>query len=103
MAHWRRVMPDVILDVQYEQVVDDLEQQARRIIAHCGLAWDDACLDFHRTERSVRTASASQVRRPIYRSSIGRWRPHEDRMRPLLRALEHVGLQPDVLNGASCS
>ena len=75
MEHWHAVMPGVILDVHYEQVVDDLEQQARRIIAHCGLVWDDACLDFYRTQRSVRTASAAQVRQPIYRSSIGRWRP----------------------------
>jgi hypothetical protein len=88
MAHWHEVMPGVILDVQYEQVVGDLEQQARRIIAHCGLEWDDACLDFYRTQRSVRTASAAQVRQPIYHSSIGRWRPHEDALQPLLQALE---------------
>jgi tetratricopeptide (TPR) repeat protein len=87
MEHWRAVMPGVILQVRYEQVVDDLEQQARRIVAHCGLPWDDACLAFHRTDRAVRTASASQVRQPIYRSSIGRWRPHESRLQPLLREL----------------
>ncbi len=88
MAHWHNVMPGAILDVQYERVVADLEQQARRVIAHCGLAWDAACLDFYRTQRSVRTASAAQVRQPIYHSSIGRWRPHEDSLQPLLQALE---------------
>jgi len=88
MAHWHAVMPGVILDVHYEEVVGDLEPQARRIIAHCGLDWDDACLDFHRTQRSVRTASAAQVRQPIYHSSIGRWRPHEASLQPLLQALE---------------
>jgi tetratricopeptide (TPR) repeat protein len=85
--HWRDVMPETMLEVSYEQVVADLEQQARRIIAHCGLEWDDACLAFHRTARSVRTASATQVRRPIYRSSIGRWRPYADVLQPLLQSL----------------
>jgi tetratricopeptide (TPR) repeat protein len=88
MAHWREVLPDAFLEVRYEDVVDDLESQARRIIAYCGLEWDDACLDFHRTQRPVHTASATQVRQPIYRGSIGRWRVHEPCLRPLLDALE---------------
>jgi tetratricopeptide (TPR) repeat protein len=89
MQHWRTVLPEgAILEVQYEELVADLEHQARRIVTHCGLEWDDACLSFHETERSVRTASAAQVRRPIYRSSIGRWRPHEARLQPLLKVLE---------------
>jgi len=89
MAHWRAVLPrGVMLEVHYEEVVADLERQARRIIDHCGLEWDDACLSFYKTERSVLTASATQVRRPIYQSSIGRWRPHAERLQPLLRELE---------------
>ena len=88
MAHWREVLPEgIMLEVQYEDVVHDLESQARRIIAHCGLEWDDACLSFYETERSVRTASATQVRQPIYQSSIGRWRLHEEELQPLLREL----------------
>jgi tetratricopeptide (TPR) repeat protein len=88
MAHWREVLPEgIMLEVQYEDVVGDLESQARRIIAHCGLEWDDACLSFYKTERSVRTASATQVRQPIYHSSIGRWRLHEEELGPLLREL----------------
>ena len=75
MAHWRRVLPaQAILDVGYEDVVADLEKQARRIIEYCGLPWDDRCLSFHETERPVRTASATQVRQPIYKSAVGRWR-----------------------------
>jgi tetratricopeptide (TPR) repeat protein len=85
--HWRDVMPETMLEVHYEQVVADLEPQARRIIAHCGLEWDGACLAFHRNARPVRTASATQVRQPIYRSSIGRWRPYEDALQPLLQSL----------------
>jgi tetratricopeptide (TPR) repeat protein len=88
MAHWRRVLPkDRILDVQYEDVVTALEGQSRRIIAHCGLPWDDRCLAFHETKRPVRTASASQVRRPIYKSSLGRWRVYEKHLGPLLTTL----------------
>jgi tetratricopeptide (TPR) repeat protein len=88
MAHWRRVLPKGrILDIQYEDVVGDLETQARRIIAHCGLKWSKRCLDFHNTDRPVRTASATQVRRPIYNSAVGRWRLYEEELRPLLTAL----------------
>ena len=88
MSHWRDVLPAArILDVRYEDIVADLEGQARRIIAYCGLPWDDRCLAFHKTERPIRTASATQVRRPIYKSAIGRWRVYEDHLGPLLAAL----------------
>jgi tetratricopeptide (TPR) repeat protein len=92
MAHWRNVLPkDRMLDVQYEEVVGDLEAQARRIIAYCGLPWDDRCLSFHETDRPVRTASATQVRQPIYKSAVGRWRVYEKDLGPLLGAL---GVKP---------
>jgi tetratricopeptide (TPR) repeat protein len=91
MAHWREVLPPgIMLDIEYEGLVDDFEPQARRIIAHCGLEWDDACLAFHKTERAVRTASVVQVRQPIYRSSVGRWRPDTDTLRPLLDGLGSI-------------
>ncbi len=89
MAHWRRVLPrGRILDVRYEDVVADLPNQARRIISHCGLPWNDRCLSFHETDRPVRTASATQVRQPIYKSAIGRWRVYEEFLGPLLTPLE---------------
>jgi tetratricopeptide (TPR) repeat protein len=88
MSHWRSVLPpDAILDVSYEDVVDDLEGQARRLIDYCGLPWDDRCLAFHRTSRPVKTASAVQVRKPLFRSSLQRWRRHEAQLAPLLREL----------------
>ena len=88
MEHWRRVLPPgVVLDVHYEELVGDFEPQARRIVAHCGLDWDDACLSFHQTQRVVRTASVTQVRQPLYRGSVGRWRPAEAVLRPLLDGL----------------
>jgi Flp pilus assembly protein TadD len=88
MAHWQRVLPPGrILNVRYEELVADLGGQARRMIAHCGLDWDDRCLAFHRTQRAVRTASARQVRQPIYTSSIGLRRHYEPFLGPLLAAL----------------
>jgi tetratricopeptide (TPR) repeat protein len=88
MEHWREVLgPDAFLDLVYEDLVEDLEGGVRRILEHCGLAFDPACLDFHRTARSVRTASLQQVRRPIYSSSVGGWRRYEQQLRPLLEVL----------------
>jgi len=88
MQHWQAVLPPgVMLDVQYEDVVADLETQARRIIAHCGLQWTDACLEFHKTDRPVHTASVVQVRQPIYRSSVGRWKPYKALLQPLFVGL----------------
>ena len=88
MAHWRRVLPEgSFLDVRYEDVVADLEGEARRIIAYCGLPWDDRCLSFHATGRPIRTASATQVRKPIYRSAVGRSRVYAEQLEPLLSAL----------------
>jgi tetratricopeptide (TPR) repeat protein len=88
MKHWQRVLPPGrILDVCYENLVADLEGQARRVIAHCGLEWDPRCLTFHQTHRSVLTASAAQVRRPIYSNAVGRWRVHEEALRALLAEL----------------
>ena len=77
MAHWDSVMPGDVLRVQYEDVVDDLETQARRILEFCGLPFEDACLDFHKSARPVNTASAEQVREPIYRSGIDYWKNYE--------------------------
>ncbi len=91
MAHWRDILPpERILDVRYEDVVEDLETQVRRILSYCGLPWDDRCLSFHETDRPVRTASATQVRQPIYSSAVGRWRGYEEFVGPLLTALGMV-------------
>ncbi len=88
MAHWRTVLPaGVMLDIRYEDVVGDLEGSARALVAHCGLAWDSACLRFHETARPIRTASASQVHKPIYQSARGRWRRYERHLAPLSAAL----------------
>jgi len=77
-------------EVNYEDTVDDLEKQARRLIDFVGVEWDDACLDFHKTKRSVNTASVNQVRQPIYKTSVGRYERYGDLLKPLLDALEPV-------------
>jgi hypothetical protein len=89
MAHWRAVLPpDAMLDVSYEALVQDFVSEARRIVARCGLPWDEACLSFYNTARPVHTASIVQVRQPTYRSSVGSWWPDRAVIEPLLEALE---------------
>ncbi len=88
MEHWREVLPEgAFLDVQYEDIVADQEAQSRRIIEYCGLEWSDACIDFHRNRRAVNTASVTQVRQPMYKTSVERWRHYEKFLDPLLEAL----------------
>lgn len=88
MAHWKKVLPaGSFYEVQYEDLVADNENQARALISFCGLSWNDACLESHKTERNIRTASVTQVRQPIYSSSVERWRPYEAYLQPLLDVL----------------
>jgi len=92
MRHWHEVLPeDAVLDVQYENLVHDFEPESRRIVAYCGLSWDDACLRFYETSRPVRTASVVQVRQPIYRDSVRRWRPDPAVLAPLIDGLGTAG------------
>ncbi len=77
MQHWHRVVPGKVLDVHYEETVGDVEAQVRRILAHCGLEFEEACLRFHETDRAVRTASSEQVRLPLYTRALGTWRRYE--------------------------
>lgn len=88
MQHWRKVLPkNAFLDVSYEELVADTETQAKRIIDYCGLEWDANCLEFHKMERQVRTASVTQVRQPIYKTSVERWKRFEKELEPLAIAL----------------
>ena len=87
MGHWDRVLPGRVLRVHHEDVVEDLEGSVRRILEHCELPFEPACLEFHRTERSIRTASSEQVRLPIYREGLEQWRHFEPWLTPLREAL----------------
>ena len=90
MDHWDNVLPGKILRVQYEDVVADVETQARRILDFCGLSFEQSCVDFYKTERSIRTPSSEQVRQPIYKSGLQQWRHFEPWLEPLKKALGPV-------------
>ncbi len=87
MQHWDEVLPGRVLRVHHEDVVDDLESSLRRILDFCGLAFEPSCLEFHKTARSVRTASSEQVRQPIFRYGVDQWTKYESWLGPLKDAL----------------
>jgi hypothetical protein len=91
MDHWKDVSGLQIVDVAYEDAVDDLESESRRLIAFLGLDWEEDCLRFYENPRLVRTASHAQVKKPVYRSSIGRWRRYEAHLGPLVERLRKDG------------
>jgi tetratricopeptide (TPR) repeat protein len=92
MQHWTKVLPDAVHTVTYEELVDDFEPEVRRLLGHCGLGYEDACLRFHENRTASTTASTTQVRQPIYRSSIGKWRQYEKQLQPLMLALREQGV-----------
>lgn len=95
MAFWREVLPGRILELSYEALVEDQEGETRRLLAHCGLDWSDECLNFHAHSGAVSTPSAAQVRRPIYRDSVARWRKHAAALAPVRTWLEAQGIAVD--------
>ncbi|MGO8744451.1 MAG: tetratricopeptide repeat protein [Thermoguttaceae bacterium] len=90
MEYWRKVLPVPLLEVDYEKTVADLEGTARKLVAWCGLAWEPACLEFQQAKRPVRTASAVQVRQPVFRTSVGRWKHYEHALGSLFARLESM-------------
>jgi len=107
MAHWRAVLPIPIHEVCYEALIAEPETTCRAIIDYCGLDWHPACLDFHKTERTIQTPSRWQVRQPLYQTSIGRWRNYLQHTAPLAQLLEASGFTytrdtPERQTTASC-
>jgi tetratricopeptide (TPR) repeat protein len=96
MDHWQSVLPVPVHHVDYEETVADLEPVARRLVAACGVDWEPGCLEFHRTQRPVRTASVAQVRQPLYQQSVGRWKHYESTLADLFDRLT-CALEPDGL------
>lgn len=88
MAHWKQVLPDFVLTVTHEDVVEDLEKQVRRMLDFCGLTFEQSCIDFHKTQRTIKTPSSEQVRQPIYKSATEQWRYFEEYLGPLKKVLE---------------
>jgi hypothetical protein len=91
MAYWNEVLPVPVHEVVYERLVDDFEVEARRLVAACALDWEPSCLRFHETARPVRTASVTQVRQPLYRRSLARWKHYEELMADLFAGLPIAG------------
>lgn len=96
MDHWRAMIPGAFLDLRYEALVDTQEDVSRSLIEYCGLDWERACLDFHQNASPVATASSAQVRRPVYRDALQRWRRYEAELRPLHERLVAAGIQVDA-------
>jgi tetratricopeptide (TPR) repeat protein len=95
MAFWRNALPGRILELTYEGLIEDQEGESHRLLAHCGLDWSDDCLNFHAHGGAVSTPSAAQVRRPIYRDSVARWRQHSAALAPVRAYLEAQGIVVD--------
>lgn len=92
MRFWQQRFPGRVLEVQYETLVEDQEAQTRRLLEHCGLTWDERCLDFHNNDAAVATPSKNQVRQPMYRGAMGRWRHYEKYLAPAREYLEARGI-----------
>ena len=95
MAFWRQALPGRVMELAYEDLVSDQEGQTRALLAHCGLEWDARCLSFQDNAAPVATPSAAQVRRPMYRDSVARWRRHEEALAPVRAYFESVGIAVD--------
>lgn len=87
MAHWRNVLPGAIHDISYENLIVDQEAESRRLVEYCGLEWEPGCMEFYKTSRQVSTISAAQVRKPVYRDSVEKWRNYEEELAPLIEIL----------------
>jgi len=96
METWRERFGDRFFDIAYEDVARDVEPNARALIDHLGLPWNDACLEFHKQKTAVATASAVQVRKPAHTKSIGRWRRYERQLEPTRRTLESLGIPLEI-------
>ena len=88
MDHWDKVLPNKILRVNNEDVIDALEGQVKRILNHLELPFEEECISFHKTNRSIRTASSEQVRKPVNKDGMGRWKPYVKNLKPLLNSLD---------------
>ena len=95
MDHWNKVLPNKILQVNNEDVIDNLEHQVRRILDFLDLPFEESCVSFHETERSVRTASSEQVRQPINTKGMGRWKPYATQLKPFLENIDNKLINPE--------
>ena len=90
MSHWQDLFPDDIFDVQYEELVNNQETVSKQLIDFIGLQWDEKCMDFHANDRAAMSSSNIQVRQPMYKTSIDRWKHYENHLQPLIDALQRT-------------
>lgn len=93
MAHWDTLLPGVVLHSHYEELVDNFEGEAHKLISYCGLPWDDDCLRFYENKRDVKTASVLQVRQPIYKTAVAKWKRYEPHVQDLIDKLKAAGVK----------
>jgi hypothetical protein len=98
MDHWDKVLPNKILRVNNEDVIDDLEGQVKRMLDYLELPFEEECISFYKTNRSVRTASSEQVRKPVNKDGMGRWKPYAKNLQPLLDSLDKNLLRPEDIS-----
>ena len=98
MEHWDKVLPNKILRVNNEDVIEDLEGEVRRMLNFLELPFEEECISFHETDRSVRTASSEQVRQPINKKGMGRWKPYAKNLKPLLESIGEDLLYPEDIS-----
>ena len=98
MDHWEKVLPNKILRVNNEDIIDDLEGQVTRILDFLNIPFEEECISFHKTDRSVRTASSEQVRQPINKKGMGRWKPYAKHLEPLIDSLDKDLLKPEDIS-----
>jgi hypothetical protein len=90
MKHWHEIYPNDIYDIQYEKLIEDQEEETKKLIDYCGLDWEEKCLRFYENKRSVNTASSEQVRQPIYKGAMFAWKNYESELGPLIEILDPV-------------
>ena len=98
MNHWDKVLPGKVLRVNNEDVIDDLEGQVKRILNFIEIPFEETCVSFYKTERSVRTASSEQVRQPINRKGMDRWKPYAKHLKPLIESIDYNLLKQEDIN-----
>jgi hypothetical protein len=95
MQHWRNMLGPRLIEIDYELLVSDQERQTRRLLDACGLSWEEGCLEFHRNDSPTLTASAAQVRQPLYNSSVGLWKNYRSELQPLVDRLCDCGISTE--------
>ena len=90
MKYWHEIYPGEIYDIQYESLIENQEEESRKLIEYCALDWEESCLEFYKNKRSVNTASSEQVRQPIYKGAMNAWRNYESEIGPLIEMLDPI-------------